>query len=88
MPPAQTLLLLAAWRPFLDPVQLHRHWWFLLIPLALGISVTYKAIRLRTLERYWREVVAMTVQIVLAMLALAAGVYLLVELYVAVIAAA
>lgn len=33
-------------RPFLDPIELHGLWWVLLIPLALGISVVYKAVRL------------------------------------------
>lgn len=33
-------------RPFLDPIELHGLWWVLLFPLALGISVVYKAVRL------------------------------------------
>ena len=73
-----------AWRPFLDPLHLHQHWWALLPLLALGIAIIYKAIRLpetNLRERYWREVIIMTLQIVIAMIALGFATYLLVEVY-------
>lgn len=75
-------LLTAAWRPFIDPLDLHALWWVLLIPMALGVSVVYKAVRVRDLSRYWREVAIMTTQIVLAMILLGAAVYLFIEFYV------
>lgn len=75
-------LVTAAWRPFLEPLDLHALWWVLLIPLALGVSVVYKAVRVRDMRRYWREVVIMTAQIVLAMILLGAAVYLFIEFYV------
>jgi len=61
------------WRPFIDPIDIHSHWYWLLIPMALGISVVYKAIRLQTLDRYWFQVLNMTVQIVVAMIMLGAA---------------
>ena len=70
------------WRPFLDPINVHELWWMLLIPMALGVSVVYKAVRVKTMERYWREVGVMTAQIVLAMILLGAGVYVFIEAYV------
>ncbi len=60
----------APWRPFLDPLDLHGLWWLFLLPLALGISVAYKAVRMPTLEGYPRAVLIMTFQIVLAMVLL------------------
>lgn len=71
-----------AWRPFLDPMDLHDVWALMLAPLAFGIAVVYKAVRLKTLDRYWPSVGVMTLQIVGGMVALAAGFYLLVEVYV------
>ncbi len=60
-----------AYIPFLDPINAFHDWWFvLLIPMSFGISVIYRALKLPTLEHYWRAVMTMTVQIVLAMAAL------------------
>ena len=58
--------------PFLDPLQVFHEWWYLLlIPLSLGISTIYKALRMHRLKGFWREVAVMTTQIVLAMVGLA-----------------
>jgi hypothetical protein len=67
---AQTAAALSGWRPFLDPLDLHAYWWVFLAPLALGISVAYKAVRVPSLEGYGRAVAIMTVQIILAMVLL------------------
>jgi hypothetical protein len=69
-----------AYVPFLDPLPGVNQWWYLLlIPLALGISITYKAVRLPTLASFWRHVAVMTTQIVLAMIALAVFMVVLVQ---------
>lgn len=65
-------------RPFLDPIELHQWWFLLLVPMAFLVAMTYKAVRLRTLEKYWRQVLLMTSQIVIGMIALGAATYLLV----------
>jgi len=74
---------LAGWsyRPFIDPINAHHWWWALIVPLALLTAVAYKAVRLPTLERYWREVALMSVQVLLGMAALAATLWLLVEVF-------
>jgi len=60
-----------AYIPFLDPISAFHEWWFvLLIPLSFGISVIYRALKLPSLEHYWRSVISMTAQIVLFMLGL------------------
>lgn len=68
------------YRPFLDPLPLHDVWWLTLIPLALGISVAYKAIRVSDMSRYWRQVGLMTAQIIAGMIGLAAIVFIVVEI--------
>ena len=69
-----------AWIPFLEPINwFHRWWYLLLIPLAFGISVAYKAIRVPTLKGYWWQVALMTTQIVLGVLGLGILVALFVQ---------
>ena len=69
-----------AWIPFIEPLNIFHQWWYLLLlPLSLGISVVYKGVRMRDLQGFWRETTIMTVQIVLAMVALALMVTLLVQ---------
>ncbi|GEM_PF-687106 len=58
--------LLMAYRPFLDPLPLQRAWYLLLFPLCLGIAVTYKAVRVPDMRRYWRDVAIFTTQLVLS----------------------
>lgn len=73
-------MTLLAWMPFAQPVTDAVHWWWaLLLPFTVGVSVTWKAIRLRTLERYWREVGFMSAQLLVGMVALAAALMLLVR---------
>jgi hypothetical protein len=73
---------LLAWRPFLDPLNLHAYWWAFLPPLALGISIAYKAVRLHDLHHlgeYWRQVIVMTLQIIIAMVLLGVAMFLFLE---------
>jgi hypothetical protein len=73
--------LLAGYIPFVDPINVFHVWWYLLlIPLSFGISVVYRALKMRDLDRFWRAVAMMTVQIVLVMAALAVALVVLVEL--------
>lgn len=68
-----------AYTPFLDPIHLHESSYLLIIPLALGIAIAYKAMRLDELRDYPRQVLIMTVQIVAGMIALGLAAFLLVE---------
>ena len=77
-----TLLTLAeGWRPFIDPINAHSFWYFMLLPISFFIAMAYKAVRVKTLAGYWTAVLVMTVQIVAGMLALAAAFYVLVQVY-------
>jgi hypothetical protein len=68
--------LFLAWRPFLDPMNLHAWWWAFLLPLSLGISIAYKAVRVADLRDYPRQVLVMTAQIILGMVLLGIAAYL------------
>jgi hypothetical protein len=71
---------LLAYIPFITPIGLFHTWWYLLaIPLSFGIAMIYKALRLPRLDRYWRQVVMMTIQIVLAMIGLTLALILFVQ---------
>ena len=72
---------LPPYRPFIDPLEVHGWWWAMLLPMAIGIAVVYKAVRVKGPEMrgYWLGVVRMTVEIVLGMVLLAAATYFLVE---------
>ena len=71
----------AGYIPFVEPLNvLQLYWYLLLVPLAAGISIVYKAMRLPRLDRFWRQVTLMTTQIVLAMVALAIALSVLIEL--------
>jgi hypothetical protein len=77
--PRDASLLTLAYRPFIDPIDAHRLWFLLLIPLALGVSVAYKAVRVEDLRTYWRQVITMTMQIVVGIIALGAASYLIIQ---------
>ena len=57
-----------AWIPFIEPVPHIGSWWpLLLLPLSIGLSLVFRAIRTKDLSNYARDVTIMTMQIILAM---------------------
>lgn len=71
---------LLAWTPFINPLNILHAWWYVLLaPLALGISIIYKGVRMPDLTRFWRETLIMAAQIVFAMIGLAILIMLLVQ---------
>lgn len=73
-----TLLTLAL-RPFLDPIPMERHWYLLLFPMALGISIAYKSVRVVDVRKFWGPALVMTVQISAGMIALGAFTFVFVQ---------
>ncbi len=70
-----------AWTPFLQPAPNAQHWWWLLlIPMSIGVSLAYKAIRVENLNQLPRETLRMAMQIVFGMIGLALALYVLVIL--------
>ncbi|MEC9372483.1 MAG: hypothetical protein VYC34_01510 [Planctomycetota bacterium] len=73
------LAMTLAWRPFLTPLNLQDGtWWLLLAPLAFGVSMVYKAVRVPNMDRYWREVLLMTGQIIGAMILMGIAIHVIV----------
>lgn len=79
MAPLAPTLASTGWRPFLDPIHLHRQWFLLLVPLAFGIALTYRAVRVATFEKFWRKVLILTFQVVFSMILLGIGAYLFIQ---------
>lgn len=75
--------ILPPYRPFIDPIQVHGLWWVMLLPMAVGVAVVYKAVRTPTPGdgAYWLAVTRMTVEIVLGMALLAVLTYGVVMVY-------
>jgi hypothetical protein len=71
--------LLAAWRPFLDPLNLHSYWWAFLFPLSFGVSAVYKGVRSATPALWVRDTLEMTAKIIVAMILLGAAAFCFLE---------
>ncbi len=76
------MALVLAYTPFLEPMDLQSSWWMLLVPMAVLMSIAWKAVRVSNFKSFWRPVAVMTTQIVLAMVGLAFGAFVVVELLV------
>ena len=74
---------MVAWTPFLEPMNtLQSSWYLLILPMAFGISVIYKALHEDNTLNYWRSVFVMTIQIVLGISFLAVAIGLFIQLVV------
>ena len=60
-----------AYTPFIDPIQsLNEYWFWLLLPLAIGIAAAYKSVRVLDLRDYPRDLIVFSIQIVVGILLL------------------
>ena len=73
-------MLLAGFRPFLGPLRLDSLWLVLVIPLVIGIAVTYKTIKLADLANLHREAAYLAIQIIVFMALAAITLWMLTEL--------
>ena len=65
------MMQMLAWTPFIEPVPNIGSWWpLLLLPLSIGLSLVFRAIRTKDLANYPRDVMVMTLQIIFAMIGL------------------
>jgi hypothetical protein len=71
-----------AWRPFLDPVPIWSNavWPWLLLPIAVAVSLVYKSIKCRSMNQVPREATEIATWIVLGMVIAAGALALLVRL--------
>lgn len=73
------MFLELAYRPFLDPLNAHGVWYLFLLPMSLFVSIAYKSVRVSEMKHFMRQVIVMTIQIIIAMIALGVAVYLFVQ---------
>ena len=69
--------LMLAYRPILDPLDLHGVWYLLLLPLSVMLAMAFKAARVRDgddgklpIMVYLRQSIVFTIQIILGMVGL------------------
>lgn len=68
-----------AWTPFLDPLPAHSWWLLLIVPIVLGVSFAYKAVRVPDLRDLPRATAVMFAQVLGGIVLVAIGMYLVVE---------
>jgi hypothetical protein len=68
-----------SFRPFWQPLPVWDYWYLLLLPLCVGVSVVYKAIKCRDMKQVPREAAVIFVMIILGMVLAAALLLLLVR---------
>jgi NAD/NADP transhydrogenase beta subunit len=55
---------------FIDPIQAHDAWYLMIVPMVIFIAIGYKAVRVKHMEDYWREVLVFVLQVLGGMAAL------------------
>jgi hypothetical protein len=68
-----------SFRPFWQPLPVWDHWYLLLLPLCVGVSIVYKAIKCRDMKQVPREAAVIFVMIILGMVLAAAVLLVLVR---------
>ncbi|MFN9991956.1 MAG: hypothetical protein ACK54H_01320 [Phycisphaerales bacterium] len=68
-----------AYRLFLDPLPIDDYWYLLLIPISIAIAIAYKAVRVPDMREYPRQVIVLSIQIIVSMMALGIGSYIIIE---------
>lgn len=63
-------LIALAYTPFIDPIDLHGVWFWLLLPLAILIAVAYKAVRVPEMSKYVRQTALFSAQIIFGIIGL------------------
>lgn len=66
------MMLLASYRPFIDPLPIYAYWCWLLLPLSLLFSIVYKSVKCESMAEVPKQALASTVWILLAMASAAA----------------
>lgn len=69
-----------AWRPFLDPLDVHNQWLWLLPPLAFAIALVYKTLKLPNLNHLLFHTFRLTTVILAIAVLASAALWILVEL--------
>lgn len=65
--------MMLAYTPFVDPIDLHGVWFWLLLPLGVLIAVAYKAVRVPDMSQFARQTVLFAAQIIFGIVGLYAA---------------
>lgn len=68
-----------AWTPILDPLPAHGWWLWLIVPLVVGVSFAYKAVRVPEVRELPRATLVMSAQVLGGIALVALGMYLVIE---------
>jgi hypothetical protein len=68
-----------SYRPFVTPLPVWDYWIWLLIPLCLGVSIVYKAIRIENLREVPKQALYITLWILGGMFAAAVALAVIVR---------
>jgi hypothetical protein len=63
-----------AWRPFLSPMPVWDYWFWLLLPLSIGVAIVYKTTKCYEPRQVPREAALLSLWIVLGLVAAAIGI--------------
>ena len=66
---------LLAYIPFVTPLPVWNYWAWLLVPLCAAVAIVYKTIKCRYVHEIPRQAAAITVWIIVSMIAVAAGIW-------------
>jgi hypothetical protein len=69
-----------AWKPFLTPMPIWDYWFWLLIPLSLGVALAYKSTKVAEVRTIPREGLYLAVWIIGGLIAAAAAVAIVARL--------
>ncbi len=67
---------------FIDPIQAHDAWYLMIVPMVIFIAIGYKAVRVKHMKDYWREVLVFTLQVLVAMGLITVGFMVLINVLV------
>jgi len=71
---------MTAWTLFLHPMRLGSQYvLYLILPLCVSVAVVYKTVRTKNLRRLWLETLVLIGYMVLGLVALAVGLFVLLE---------
>jgi hypothetical protein len=62
-----------SWKPFLTPMPVWDYWFWLLVPLALGVALAYKCTKCHLASEVPKEAVVLTLWILGGLIAAALG---------------
>lgn len=64
-------MMTLAYTPFIDALSIHEYWYLLIIPMSIFLAIGYKSVRCSDMDKFFRQVVIFTIQILGGLMLLA-----------------